>query len=107
MSDVSTLVTVLGRHLPQPRGPCSHVLVLSPALRLAAVSDQRLVVIDYYYYATAGGKKIWVRLDTTPLSNVLSLTVEAIQWKKYLTTMQITQFVIDLFAVYFGSKCRQ
>ncbi|CAE6445237.1 unnamed protein product [Rhizoctonia solani] len=25
------------------------------------------------------------------------------QWKKYLTTMQITQFVIDLFAVYFAS----
>ena len=28
------------------------------------------------------------------------------QWKKYLTTMQITQFVIDLVAVYFGSKFR-
>jgi fatty acid elongase 3 len=26
------------------------------------------------------------------------------QWKKYLTTMQIAQFIIDLFAVYFGSK---
>lgn len=25
------------------------------------------------------------------------------QWKKYLTTMQIVQFIIDLFAVYFGS----
>ena len=34
----------------------------------------------------------------------LWLTAEVIQWKKYLTTMQITQFVIDLFAVYFGSK---
>jgi fatty acid elongase 3 len=39
---------------------------------------------DYYYFATARGRKIW--------------------WKKYLTTMQITQFVIDLFAVYFGSE---
>jgi len=38
---------------------------------------------DYYYYATAGGRRIW--------------------WKKYLTTMQITQFVIDLFVVYFAS----
>ncbi|KAF5375032.1 hypothetical protein D9758_000283 [Tetrapyrgos nigripes] len=37
----------------------------------------------YYYYATAGGAKIW--------------------WKKYLTMMQIIQFVIDLFVVYFGS----
>lgn len=25
------------------------------------------------------------------------------QWKKYLTSMQILQFIIDLFAVYFGS----
>jgi fatty acid elongase 3 len=36
----------------------------------------------YYYWATAGGRKIW--------------------WKKYLTTMQITQFVIDLIAIYFS-----
>jgi hypothetical protein len=35
---------------------------------------------------------------------VLSLTTEVTQWKKYLTSMQITQFVVDLFAVYFGSK---
>ncbi|KAG6336573.1 hypothetical protein ID866_2511 [Astraeus odoratus] len=41
------------------------------------------VVMYYYYYATAGGAKIW--------------------WKKYLTTMQIIQFVIDLFVVYFGT----
>ena len=37
----------------------------------------------YYYYATAGGAKIW--------------------WKKYLTLMQITQFIVDLFLVYFGT----
>ncbi|KAF7320342.1 Elongation of fatty acids protein [Mycena kentingensis (nom. inval.)] len=41
------------------------------------------VLMYYYYYATAGGAKIW--------------------WKKYLTTMQIVQFVIDLFLVYFGT----
>lgn len=41
------------------------------------------VVMYYYYYATAGGARIW--------------------WKKYLTTMQIAQFVVDLFAVYFGT----
>ncbi|KAI0073135.1 GNS1/SUR4 membrane protein [Panus rudis PR-1116 ss-1] len=41
------------------------------------------VIMYYYYYATAGGARIW--------------------WKKYLTTMQITQFVIDLFAVYFAT----
>lgn len=39
--------------------------------------------VDYYYWATAGGARIW--------------------WKKYLTGLQITQFVIDLFVVYFGS----
>lgn len=26
------------------------------------------------------------------------------QWKKYLTTLQIVQFIIDLFVVYYGSK---
>ncbi|OCF56896.1 fatty acid elongase [Kwoniella mangroviensis CBS 10435] len=41
------------------------------------------VIMYYYYYATAGGAKIW--------------------WKKYLTSMQITQFIIDLFIVYFAS----
>lgn len=41
------------------------------------------VVMYYYYYATAGGRRFW--------------------WKKYLTTMQIVQFVIDLFVVYFAS----
>jgi len=41
------------------------------------------VLMYYYYYATAGGAKIW--------------------WKKYLTSMQITQFIIDLGAVYFGT----
>lgn len=33
------------------------------------------------------------------------LIMQSSQWKKYLTTMQITQFVIDLAVVYFGSKC--
>ncbi|ORZ25736.1 ELO family [Absidia repens] len=39
------------------------------------------VLMYYYYFRTSSGAKIW--------------------WKKHLTTMQITQFVIDLFAVYF------
>ncbi|KAK2461915.1 hypothetical protein APHAL10511_006378 [Amanita phalloides] len=41
------------------------------------------VIMYYYYYATAGGARFW--------------------WKKYLTSMQILQFVVDLFAVYFGT----
>ncbi|KAI9301899.1 ELO family [Cunninghamella echinulata] len=39
------------------------------------------VLMYYYYFRTASGAKIW--------------------WKKYLTTLQITQFIIDLVAVYF------
>lgn len=41
------------------------------------------VIMYYYYWATAGGARIW--------------------WKKYLTTMQITQFVIDLYVVFFAT----
>ncbi|KAK9761849.1 Fatty acyl-CoA elongase/Polyunsaturated fatty acid specific elongation enzyme [Basidiobolus ranarum] len=39
------------------------------------------VLMYYYYYRTTSGARIW--------------------WKKYLTTMQITQFVLDLGFVYF------
>ncbi|KAI9276586.1 ELO family [Sporodiniella umbellata] len=38
------------------------------------------VLMYYYYFRTGSGAKIW--------------------WKKYLTTMQITQFVIDLVVIY-------
>lgn len=38
------------------------------------------VLMYYYYFRTASGAKIW--------------------WKRYLTTMQIIQFVIDLFIIY-------
>lgn len=41
------------------------------------------VIMYYYYFATAGGAKIW--------------------WKKYLTSMQIIQFIIDIAIVYFGT----
>ncbi|KZV77174.1 GNS1/SUR4 membrane protein [Peniophora sp. CONT] len=41
------------------------------------------VFMYYYYFMTAAGYKIW--------------------WKKYLTSMQIAQFIIDLFIVYFGT----
>ncbi|KAI8099789.1 fatty acid elongase [Halteromyces radiatus] len=41
------------------------------------------VLMYYYYFRTASGARIW--------------------WKKYLTTMQIVQFMIDLVAVYFCS----
>lgn len=38
----------------------------------------------YYYWATAAGYKIW--------------------WKRYVTVMQISQFILDLGLVYFGSE---
>ncbi|CAG8667409.1 10913_t:CDS:2 [Acaulospora morrowiae] len=41
------------------------------------------VFMYYYYFRTAGGARIW--------------------WKKYLTTLQIVQFMIDLVFVYFCS----
>ncbi|KAK4702790.1 hypothetical protein P7C70_g3431, partial [Phenoliferia sp. Uapishka_3] len=41
------------------------------------------VLMYYYYLMTTAGYKIW--------------------WKKYLTTLQISQFVIDLFVVYFAT----
>ncbi|KAF8553874.1 GNS1/SUR4 membrane protein [Imleria badia] len=40
------------------------------------------VVMYYYYFAAAGGAKLW--------------------WKKHLTTMQILQFIIDVFLFHFG-----
>ncbi|RUP44658.1 GNS1/SUR4 family-domain-containing protein [Jimgerdemannia flammicorona] len=41
------------------------------------------VFMYYYYFRTASGARIW--------------------WKKYLTTMQIVQFIIDLVIIYFCS----
>jgi len=57
---------------------------------------------DYYYYATAGGAKLWVWQYS--LFGCLTMPLIFFQWKKYLTTMQITQFVIDISVVYFGSE---
>lgn len=78
-----------------------HVIMCESCVqcRLAGI---RLRRADYYYYATAGGAKIWVSLSTG-LSPVHALA-DSEQWKKYLTTLQITQFVIDLFIVFFASK---
>lgn len=62
---------------------------MSSCVRLAVINlDARVysqsLLLDYYYYATAGGAKIW--------------------WKKYLTSMQITQFIIDIVIIYYAGS---
>ncbi|KAG8829403.1 hypothetical protein FRC17_006645 [Serendipita sp. 399] len=41
------------------------------------------VIMYYYYYGTAGGRRFW--------------------WKQHVTTMQITQFIIDISIVYYAT----
>jgi fatty acid elongase 3 len=59
------------------------------------------VIMYYYYYATAGGRRFWVR--SLNFSVRFQPRLCPAQWKKYLTTLQIVQFIIDLFVVYFAS----
>jgi len=60
---------------------------------------------DYYYYATAGGAKIWVIASSCLVKTpVIDKDISFAQWKKYLTSMQITQFVIDLLVIYFARE---
>ncbi|OJA20414.1 hypothetical protein AZE42_07494 [Rhizopogon vesiculosus] len=54
---------------------------LSPSWTVISINLLVHVIMYYYYYATAGGAKFW--------------------WKKYLTRMQIIQFIVDLFLFYF------
>jgi fatty acid elongase 3 len=54
----------------------------------------RLLLLRYCWWCPNLGKY-------TSLLREHRLTL---QWKKYLTTLQITQFVIDLFIVFFASK---
>jgi hypothetical protein len=76
----------------------SQELMLTPQQWVVIVLNLTVhVIMYYYYYATAGGAKIWVCL-CSPCFPPLTF-----QWKRYLTTMQITQFIIDLFVVFFAS----
>ncbi|CAE6538118.1 unnamed protein product [Rhizoctonia solani] len=70
---------VMGSHRPQLDRSRLHVLLL----------------LGHCWWTQDLGKSISVHF--------LRFTLTYIQWKKYLTTMQITQFVIDLFAVYFAT----
>lgn len=51
---------------------------------------------------TAAGYKIWWKKSVSPLLSLCARPDET-PWYRYLTTLQITQFVIDLFTVYFAS----
>lgn len=75
------IILVLGSHYIESYRSRHYVWVFSVTMRPVKEPHTRT---DYYYFATAGGRRIW--------------------WKKYLTSLQITQFIIDLFAVYFASK---
>jgi len=44
---------------------------------------------------------------TIPILSCLPAFFHFLQWKKYLTTMQIVQFIVDLHLVYFGSESTQ
>ena len=57
----------MGSHHPEPHGPCLHVYVLFPLILPTA---WLMSIADYYYYATAGGARIWVR-PITVLSYLL------------------------------------
>jgi fatty acid elongase 3 len=61
---------------------CTSSPSLTPLTQSANLSLP-LSLIDYYYYGTAGGRRFW--------------------WKQHVTTMQISQFIIDLAIVYYAS----
>jgi hypothetical protein len=66
----------------EPGRPRSHVLLLLVDSLRVRLPPHALTAPICSDYATAAGYTI--------------------TWKKYITTMQISQFVIDLFVVYFA-----
>ena len=76
---------VLDSHYAQPFCARCHVYVRLPplvGLTVRSLTTNNLDV-DYYYYGTAGGRRFW--------------------WKQHVTTLQISQFIIDLCIVYYAS----
>lgn len=104
---------VMGTHHAQPHGSCPHVCVqpLSCHASHSLTDDdaQQTTTTMPLPEAPRFGSVIKPRaFDACGLycMRVLFRTAADLflflQWKKYLTTMQITQFVIDLLVVYFA-----
>lgn len=76
-----------------------HVLMCEPDDYQRSNPSQilrRLLLLRYRWWCQNLGSSFLSPHSSHPVKHLP-------QWKKYLTTLQITQFVIDLFAVYFGS----
>lgn len=87
----------MGRDLPQSGRPCHYVCVISLSLVCRLSLNFQIITIT----------QLLVEPDFGYESLILWRIIASdsfVQWKKYLTTMQIVQFVIDIAVVYFGSK---
>lgn len=78
---------------------CMFLILLSNS------PDTHVHLEDYYYYATAGGAKLWVCAVLFKPWTVVHVKCNT-QWKQYLTTMQIAQFVVILVAGFFAGECQ-
>lgn len=71
-----TLQPVMGCNQPQSCGPCLNVLVLLFMHVYSLGRDLPVIFADYYYYATAGGARIWVRSTSYFCSMLRLLTLD-------------------------------
>lgn len=100
----------MGRHHYQSAGPLHHVLLLlryrwrQEALGLS-FSSQSLNPGLMLCMLTSIFLPYLLLVCIIPVFLYFGFDLLSSQWKKYLTTMQITQFVIDLGIIYFASAC--
>ena len=79
-ADADGTPLAMGSYCHQPYCPCDHVYVPAPVVCYQRIVDS--VRADYYYYATAGGARIWVctfgLCCVIDRSSIIRLTVEEI-----------------------------